>query len=134
MLQKSELLKKEIKANWRKNCENKITKIETIKLEGEFLKYVENFDFKIFKKTNIKTVLEKHKSHPNHITRFGGGLPARPKLDINEIDDVKSNELVYVKQLFVSYEDESKNKFQKKEDWLTLINYHNHFKDRKSVV
>lgn len=127
LLQKSELLKKEIKANWGKNCENKITKIETIKLEGEFLKYVEKFDFKIFKKTNIKTVLEKHKSHPNHITRFGGGLPVRPKLDINEIDDVKSNELVYVKQLFLSYEDESKNKFQKKEDLLTYINYQNHF-------
>lgn len=127
MLQKPEVLKKELKNNWKNHCESKITKVESVKLEGAFLKYVENFDFKIFKKTNIKTVLEIHKSHPNHIIRFGGGLPARPKLDINEIDDVKSNELVYVKQLFLSYEDESKKQFLKKEDLLTHINYQNHF-------
>src|SRR5690606_26165117 len=120
-------LKQEIKKNWERYCKDKITKKEEIKLEGGFLKYVEEFDFKIFKKTNIKAVLDKHKNHPNHIIRFGGGLPARPKINEKEIDEVKSNELVYVKQLLLSYEDESKNKCLKKEDLATHINYQNHF-------
>lgn len=127
LLQKPESLKKELKTNWIKHCESKITKTEKIKLEGEFLKYVEKFEFRIFKKTNIKNILEKHKKHPNHIIRFGGGLPARPKLDVDIIDDIKAHELVYVKQLFLSYEDESKIKFQKKDDLTTHINYQNHF-------
>ncbi|QQU04770.1 ABC-three component system protein [Myroides odoratus] len=127
MLQKPEVLKKELQNNWKNYCETKITKIEVVELEGAFLKYVKDFDFKIFKKTNIKAVLEKHKSHPNHIIRFGGGLPVRPKFDKNEIDQIKSNELIYIKQLLLAYEDESKTKFKNKEDLKLHKNYEGHF-------
>lgn len=121
------LLKQKIKDNWIQSCEKKITKHLDIKLEGSFLDYFENFDFGIFKKTNIKDILDQHKKHPNHIIRFGGGLPSRPKLDETLIDKIKANELVYVKQLFLSYGDESKIKYENINDLKSNLNYQNHF-------
>lgn len=121
------LLKQKIKDNWIQSCEKKIKKHLDIKLEGSFLDYFENFDFGIFKKTNIKDILDQHKKHPNHIIRFGGGLPSRPKLDETLIDKIKANELVYVNQLFLSYEDESKIKYENINDLKSNLNYQNHF-------
>lgn len=126
-LTNKDLLKQKIKDNWVQSCETKITKNIDVKLEGAFLNYFENFDFGIFKKTNIKEILDKHKNHPNHILRFGGGLPSRPKIDIAAIDQIKENELVYVQQLFISYEDESKIKYKSQTDLQTNLNYQNHF-------
>lgn len=122
-----DLLKQKIKDNWIQSCETKITKNIGVKLEGEFLKYVENFDFGIFKKTNIKEILDKHKEHPNHIIRFGGGLPSRPKINEAAIDQINENELVYVQQLYLSYGDEAKIKYESQNDLQTNLNYQNHF-------
>lgn len=126
-LTNKDLLKQKIKDNWVQSCETKITRTGGVKMEGEFLKYVENFDFGIFKKTNIKEILDKHKNHPNHIIRFGGGLPSRPKLDETAFDQIKENELVYVKQLFLSYSDESKVEYKNTDDLKSYSNYQNHF-------
>lgn len=127
LLSNPELLKKDIKNNWIKYCQSKITKTELVYLKDSFLTYVENFDYSIFKKTNIKDILEKHKKHPNHIIRFGGGLPSRPKLDESIINEIKENELIYIKQLFLSYEDECKSVFNKTEDLVSFSNYQGHF-------
>jgi hypothetical protein len=44
------------------------------------------FRFSIFSKIHTKNILkEEHVNHPNHLIRFGGGLPEREKLNINTI-------------------------------------------------
>jgi hypothetical protein len=100
---KSSLLEK-----WDEKCRTEITKKEEIILEGDFLNYFSNFDFSIFKKININDVIEEHKDHPNHLIKFGGGLPERNK-SVTVPDSPENKELRYIHQLILAYNSESEN-------------------------
>lgn len=128
LLNEAASLKKEIIDNWDKNCQNQITNSCSIVLEGAFRNYVNNFDYSIFDKLNIKNVIEEHKTHPNHLARFGGGLPAREKLESSSIPvDVQPNESVYIQQLYNAYNSHSGNIYKDKKDFESEAQYHNHF-------
>lgn len=127
LLQNSIELKKAIIDNWDKNCDIDATK-GGIKLEGEFLKWVNNFDFSIFSKIHTKNILKEHIKHPNHLIRFGGGLPEREKLDINTIpNEIQKTETIYVSQLLSAYGSESKENYKIVSDLDTKEKYKNHF-------
>lgn len=127
LLQNSTELKKAIIDNWSKHCDIDTTK-GGIKLEGEFLKWVNNFDFSIFSKIHTKNILKEHINHPNHLIRFGGGLPEREKLDINTIpNEIQKTETIYVSQLLSAYGSESKEDYKNVSDLDTKEQYKNHF-------
>ncbi|AXB58648.1 ABC-three component system protein [Flavobacterium fluviale] len=111
-----EKLKSEIKENWEKHCANQITN-KTILLEEKLLEYFEKFDFSIFGKVQRKDVLKEHVNHSNHLARFGGSLPDRPKVTEKDIPiNVQSHELVYVNNLLNAYNSTGKCKFIKTSD------------------
>lgn len=127
LLQNKSKLKKAIIDNWNNYCKNKITNTEIL-LEDKFLDYVEKFDFSIFDKINVKTVIEEHKNHDNHLIRFGGGLPDRERFDESQIpDDVQTNELIYVDQLYKAYGSHSGINYKSHEDFKNERNYSGHF-------
>jgi hypothetical protein len=127
LLQHPSDLKEAITTNWVKYCENEMTS-KPIKLEGEFLKWVNNFDFSIFSKIPTKIILAEHIKHPNHIIRFGGGLPEREKLDPNTItSSIQKSETTYVNQLLRAYGSESKEDYKKVEELDSKELYKNHF-------
>jgi len=96
-------LRKAIQANWKKYCENEIT-TSPVKLEGQFLNYFNQFNFKIFNKLQRKTIVEEHTKHPNHLIRFGGSLPDRPKISAADIpSNIQSDETTYVDNLVKAY-------------------------------
>ncbi|WP_083629505.1 ABC-three component system protein [Tenacibaculum agarivorans] len=109
-------LKNSIMNNWGKKIQDSISKT-TIKLEGDLLKYFNNFDFSIFSKIPTKDIIEEHKKHNNHIVRFGGGLPEREKLNEKKIPkNIQKEEIVYVNQLIKAYNSESKKEDSKPEE------------------
>jgi len=76
LLGNAEKLKAELTANWDKDVRKKIMELE-VPLEGEFLAYVQGFDFSIFDSKTGLQVIEDHRGCPYHTARFGGGLPPR---------------------------------------------------------
>lgn len=127
LLQNPIELKEAIKTNWMKYCENAISSIQ-IKLEGELLEWVNNFDFSIFSKIHTKNILKEHINHPNHLIRFGGGLPEREKLDTSSIpSSIQNSETTYVNQLLSAYGSESKEDYKYVEEIDSIELYKNHF-------
>lgn len=104
-------LKSGLIANWDKYCKDKITKTESVALEGDLLKYFDDFDFKIFDKVLPKKIVEEHKRHANHLLRFGGGLPLRNStVNIPPIDH--DSNLRYIDQLIKAYNSDSQSQIQ----------------------
>ncbi|WP_426482328.1 ABC-three component system protein [Chryseobacterium sp. R2ACT005] len=128
LLQNPTEFKKSLISSWNTHCKDKVSKNLSIELKDNFLKYLNSFDFSIFKKINIKNVIEEHRLHPNHIIRFGGGLPERPKLDKASISTkVEKYEIVYTKQLLLSYSSEANKKFITADDINSIEQYSHHF-------
>ena len=123
----SDKLKEAVLENWDLYCKNKITDTEVVELKDDFLNYCLNFNYNIFKKIAVKDIVEEHKRHPNHLVRFGGGLPAREKLDETQIPSSPlPYENRYIKQLLLAYNSEQ-NTFQSVTD-LKDSSYVGHFK------
>jgi hypothetical protein len=100
-------LKKVLIEGWDKNCKNKITRTEEIRMTSDFLAYVEAFDFSIFDSKTGLQLVEDHQHCPYHAARFGGGLPPRPDPETPP-DDIAPTESRYVEQLFSAYADHKK--------------------------
>jgi hypothetical protein len=101
-------LKQQLIENWDKHCLSTITQTEAIKLEGAFRTYVEQFDFSIFEVRAALSIIEEHKGTPYYVSRFGGGLPARPAAGAPPIG-IAPLESRYVEQLMRAYADHTKN-------------------------
>lgn len=98
---------------WDKCCAEKITNIHKINLEGEFKKYVENFDFSIFSHKTLLEIIDDHKFTQYHAARFGGGLQPRPPA-IEPPESLQSNESHYIQQLYEVYEEKTKARISEK--------------------
>jgi hypothetical protein len=64
--------------------------------------FAEKADFSIFDTEDVDEVIQKHKSHPHHVPRFGGPFRARPKPECppNEPSPLENR---YVEQLMEVY-------------------------------
>lgn len=104
----AEKLKSELIKNWDVNVRNAITEKQEVLLDGEFLAYVRAFDFSIFDSKTVLQVVEGHrKLCPNHLARFGGGLPSRPQPE-EPPADIAAAESRYIAQLLEAYADHKK--------------------------
>ena len=105
LLKNATQLKDKLKEQWASKCEKEISSSFEVLLTGDFLKYFEEFDFSIFDKVQRKKIIEEHKKHANHLTRFGGGLADRPKLTEADIpDEIQANETTYIANLLEAYQ------------------------------
>jgi hypothetical protein len=100
-------LKAELKKVWDKACQNKITSTGSIPLTGDFGDYVDQFDFSIFKAKPVREILEQHRGTPYFATRFGSGIPPRPK-PAAPPQEIAATESGYVTQLLAAYADHTK--------------------------
>lgn len=99
----SELLCK-FRECWDVHCRTGITTTREIELKGEFLEYVNNFDFTIFSSKSHVDLIEAHSRTSFHIVRFGGGLPSRP-LPEDPPATPSGTESRYIRQLLDAYGD-----------------------------
>lgn len=104
LLNKPTELHKKFKENWDGHCKSNITTTKEIELNGEFLSYVDAFDFTIFSSKSHVELIEAHSHTAFHAVRFGGGLPARPNPEAPPTVPTAS-ESRYIRQLFDAYGD-----------------------------
>jgi hypothetical protein len=100
-------LKQALIEAWDQHVRHKITETQEVLLEGEFLAYVEAFDFSIFDSKTPLEINEDHRQCPYHAARFGGGLPDRPAVE-KPPAEIAPTESRYIAQLFSAYEDYAK--------------------------
>ena len=97
-------LGEKFKSNWDTHCRKKITAKKTIELEGNFLTYVDAFDFSIFSSKSHIDMIKAHSHTSFHAVRFGGGLQPRPRSDPPPTEPAIS-ESKYIRQLLDAYGD-----------------------------
>ena len=102
LLNKPTELHKKFKENWDGHCKSKITTTKEIELNGDFLSYVDAFDFTIFSSKSHVELIEAHSHTGFHAVRFGGGLPARPEPETPPAVPAAS-ESRYIRQLLDAY-------------------------------
>jgi len=95
-------LKRLLISEWKKYCKSKITTKHKVPLEGDFLEYVNAFDFSRIKDQSVLQLLDIHRKTSYYATRFGGGLPARPKSELPP-EDIAEIEAIYIKKLLDAY-------------------------------
>ncbi len=98
LLDAPEKLKEKIIETWD-DYANSITSTAKIELAPEFKKYVETFDFSIFKAKQPHDLINEHAKTKYHLVVFGAPLidrPAPPKPP----SDVAPSEARYIEQLF----------------------------------
>lgn len=102
LIEKPENLKKFLVENWDSKCKNQITKSAEIKLEGNLLKHLKEFDFSIIKQISPQDLIEQYQRTPYFKFRFGGGLNRRPGVQIPSVSPSELS-MPYVRSLMSLY-------------------------------
>jgi hypothetical protein len=126
LLRKPEKLRKNLIKNWVNHCQDKISKKVKVFLDGELLNYLNKFDFSIFEKITPLTLIQEHKTTEFYISRFGGGIPPRPKT-VPAPSSIQSFELPYIKQLLKAYSSDCNKEMKKVDQLNSEKKYQNHF-------
>lgn len=103
-LEDPDRLRREFIANWEGHCATSITRGTTIGLDGDFRRYVDAFDFRIFKAVDPDELVAQHATTRWHAARFGGGLRPRPPAEMPP-ETLQTHETRYVRQLLDAYAD-----------------------------
>jgi hypothetical protein len=107
LLANPEKLKQGLAENWDKHCSTTITQSQKLTLDGQFLDYVNGFDFSIFAAKTSLAIIDDHRGSSFHVARFGGGLPNRPKPTAPPAT-IAPIESRYIDQLLRAYTDHAK--------------------------
>ncbi len=119
-------LKKALINNWGNYCEKKITKSNDVKMEGQFLTYVEGFDFSIVEHYPIAKVIDEHLQTIYGNIRFGGQRLQRPE-ELEPAQEVDTDELAYIAALLEAYSDDLKINIDTVKALEAYENYFQHF-------
>lgn len=108
MLDNPVMLKKALIENWDVNVKTKITSKDKgeVLLDGEFKKYVEDFDFSIIKSIEPTELIKQHSETSYHLFHFGGTIKKYRKETTVPIIEDTEREMRYVKQLLIAYSEE----------------------------
>lgn len=107
LLRKADKLKAQLIDNWDKHCKTGITSTAEIELNADLCAYLDTLDFSIFEAVPPLRMIDQHAKTRWYATRFGGGLPARPKVALPPIV-VAAHEVTYVRSLLDAYGDHLK--------------------------
>ena len=96
-------LKQELKANWNNMCSTKIQSSTTILLSGDFLTYVDNFDFSIFNYISPQEFIDDFKK-TNYFSKYFSQLnKPRPLTQMPE--QIKNKESKYIGKIVEAYDE-----------------------------
>lgn len=104
LLRKADKLKAQLIDNWEKHCKNGITSTAVVELDAALRAYLDGLDFSIFEAVPPLRIIDQHAKTRWYATRFGGGLPARPKV-VEPPVTVAAHEVTYVRSLLDAYSD-----------------------------
>lgn len=130
LLRDPQKLKEEVRLNWEKYCQRKITDTLEIKLEGELEAYFNSFDFSIFGTKEALELIEDHKKTKFHAVRFGGGLNQRPQ-PVSPPSNISDDETNYIKKLLSVYQEQTGQGVLTIENLISFSNWTKHFNKQR---
>lgn len=107
LLRKPDKLKAQLIDNWDKHCREGITSTAEVTLSASLRTYLDALDFSIFEAVPPLRLIDQHGKTRWYATRFGGGLPPRPKFAPPPAT-VAVHEVTYVRSLLDAYGDHLK--------------------------
>jgi hypothetical protein len=107
LLRNADKLKSQLIDNWEKHCKHGITSTTVVELDATLSAYIDGLDFSIFEAVPPLRIIDQHAKTRWYATRFGGGLPARPKV-VAPPTNVAAHEVTYVRSLLDAYGDHLK--------------------------
>jgi hypothetical protein len=107
LLRKPDNLRSQLIENWDKHCKAGITSTAEIELDPDLRAYLDALDFSIFEAVPPLRIIDQHAKTRWYAARFGGGLPARPKLAPPPAT-ITDDEVTYVRSLLDAYGDHLK--------------------------
>ena len=107
LLRNADKLKAQLIENWEKHCINGITSTAIVALDATLRAYLDGLDFSIFEAVPPLRIIDQHAKTRWYATRFGGGLPVRPKM-VAPPATVADHEVTYVRSLLDAYSDHLK--------------------------
>jgi hypothetical protein len=107
LLRKADRLKAQLIDNWDKHCKSGITATTEVVLDNALRAYLDELDFSIFEAVPPLRIIDQHAKTRWYATRFGGGLPIRPKVAPPPAT-VADHEVTYVRSLLDAYGDHLK--------------------------
>lgn len=105
MLANKSRIKTELVSRWDKACRDKITKTQSIPLEGELLDHLNAIDFSFVDEMSSLDLVERHSKTPYHSTRFGTYHLKRPMVKKTAPEAVGDNERIYIEALLHAFSD-----------------------------
>jgi len=102
LLVSSTNLKEELKANWGKICQSKISSSGEIELESGLLAFIDGLDFSIFSYISPREFLEDFEKTA-HYTKWFGKLVKPRELITAAPDEIRENELIYIRKILEAY-------------------------------
>lgn len=125
-------LKRELIKNWGDKCEKLITKREDVPLTGEFLKYIESFDFSIVTDKSPLELIDEYRTTVYYSGRFGGGLNFSRLTEVSISGEIQERELEYTGQLYKVYTQQTSKSITNENDLLkATANIQSHFKKQR---
>jgi len=126
MLANEQKLRSGLYNAWEKTVSKNITSVQSVELEGEFKSYVDAFDLSIFEAAAPLKILEQHRTTVYFPQRFGGALPARPKVGAIP-QDIGGSETVYTEKLFAAYSEHTGSVIEAANDFTGHAKLRKHF-------
>jgi hypothetical protein len=130
LLRKPDSLKSQLIENWDKHCKAGITSTAEIELDADLRAYLDALDFRIFEAVPPLRIIDQHAKTRWYAARFGGGLPARPKLAPPPAV-IADHEVTYVRSLLDAYGDHLKCAVPTVADLDTHDDAKEHFNDAR---
>ncbi len=107
LFERPETLRAKVMSVWAERIAESITKTLPIKLEGDLLDHVKNFNFAVISYKPIHEVIAEHKTTIRYAPRFGGGLVIERSPELKPPATIADHEQRYVEKLICAYQDHS---------------------------
>jgi hypothetical protein len=130
LLKHPDKLKAQLIENWDKHCRIGITTKVEVELSADLRRYLDTLDFSIFEAIPPLRLIDQHAQTRWYATRFGGGLPARPKAELPPIA-IAAHEVTYVRRLLDAYGDHLKCVVSTVAELDTQEDVRDHFNDAR---
>ena len=130
LLRKGDSLKAQLIDNWDKHCKTGITATTEVILDSDLRTYINSLNFSIFEALPPLRIIAQHAKTRWHVTRFGGGLPSRPKVEPPPAA-VAEHEVTYVRSLLDAYGDHLKCTVSAVPELDAHVDIREHFNDAR---
>ncbi|MGQ0700453.1 MAG: ABC-three component system protein [Panacagrimonas sp.] len=130
LLKKPDELKAQLLEHWDDHCRLSITSKAAIDLDGPLRSYISSLDFSNFSAIPPLRIIDQHAKTRWHAARFGGGLPARPRISAPPTA-ISEHEVNYVKELLDAYSDHLRRVVASVDELVSGSDVHGHFNDSR---